>query len=176
VTAFIIDQTTGTLTEIAGSPFGAGTHPDSIAIDPTDTYAYVANEESASISEYALNITTGALTPVSGSPLSTVSSPESLAINPQGSFLYAANVTAANSIASYGITPSTGALSLATTAGAGAFPASIAVDNLGGFVYVANENTGNVSVYTANTATGALTPVAGSPFLSGAGARAIAID
>ncbi len=55
--------------------------------------------------------------------------------------------TAKNSIASFGITPSSGALTLAATAGAGTFPLSIAIDPLGQFVYVANANSANVSVY-----------------------------
>jgi 6-phosphogluconolactonase (cycloisomerase 2 family) len=99
-----------------------------------------------------------------------------VAVNPGGGVLYAANVTTANSIAAYAITPSNGTLTLASTVGAGTFPLSIVVDPLGEFVYAANENSANVSVYSVNAATGALTPVAGSPFAAGAGARSIAIE
>ena len=176
VTVFAIDSTTGALTEIAGSPFGAGVGADSVVIDPTGRYAYVANETAATISEYSINSSTGGLSAVPGSPLATGSSPESVAVNPQGSLLYAANVTSKNAVAAYGIAPSNGALTLATTASAGTFPLSIAVDPLGQFVYVANENSASVSVYSANATTGALTPVAGSPFAAQSGARSIAID
>ncbi len=58
---------------------------------------------------------------------------------------------------------------------AGTFPLSVVVDPLGQFVYAANDTTGDVSVYTVDATTGALTAVAGSPFLAGGGARSIAI-
>ena len=35
------------------------------------------------------------------------------------------------------------------------------------FIYMANLNSGNVFAYTVNTTSGALTPVAGSPFPAG---------
>ena len=68
--------------------------PCRIAIDPAGTFAYVANETAATVSEYSINASTAALTAVTGSPLATVSSPESLAVDPTGRYLYAANVTA----------------------------------------------------------------------------------
>jgi 6-phosphogluconolactonase (cycloisomerase 2 family) len=135
----------------------------------------VANETAATISAFSISSATGTLTPVSGSPFSTGSSPESLAVDPAGSFVYAANVTSKNEIAAYAITPSTGALTFGTAVGAGTFPLSVVVDPLGQFVYAANDTTSDVSVYTVNATTGALTAVAGSPFLSGGGARSIAI-
>jgi 6-phosphogluconolactonase (cycloisomerase 2 family) len=84
-------------------------------------------------------------------------------------------VTSKNEIAAYTITPSTGALTFGTAVGAGTFPLSVVVDPLGQFVYAANDTTGDVSVYTVDATTGALTAVARSPFLSGGGARSIAI-
>ena len=176
VTVFAIDSTTGALNTIAGSPFGAGAGADSIAIDPAGTFAYVANETAATISLYSINSSTGALTAVSGSPLSTVTSPESVAVDPTGRFVYAANVTAKNEIAAYSITPTTGGLTLGTTIAAGIFPLSVVVDPMGKFVYAANDNSATVSVYSADSVTGALTAVAGSPFPAGSGARSIAID
>ena len=41
----------------------------------------------------------------------------------------------------------------------------------GGFAYVANFASNDVSAYTIDTTTGALTPIAGSPFAAGAGAH-----
>jgi 6-phosphogluconolactonase (cycloisomerase 2 family) len=98
-----------------------------------------------------------------------------VAVNPAGSFLYAANVTSKNDLAAYAITPSTGAIALGSTVGAETLPLAVAVDPMGQFVYAANDGSADVSVYTVDSATGALTAVAGSPFASGSGARSIAI-
>jgi 6-phosphogluconolactonase (cycloisomerase 2 family) len=176
VTVFAIDGTTGALSSIAGSPFGAGAGADSIAITPAGTYAYVANETAATVWLYSLNTTTGSMTPVSGSPLSTASSPESVAVDPSGRFIFAANVTAKNEIATYIFAPTSGSLTLGTTAAAGVFPLFVVADPVSELVYAANDNSGTVSVYSLSSASGALTAVSGSPFTAGSGARSIAID
>jgi 6-phosphogluconolactonase (cycloisomerase 2 family) len=49
----------------------------------------------------------------------------------------------------------------------GTFPAGVAVDFSGKFLYTANESSNNVSGFTINSTTGALTPLAGSPFPAG---------
>jgi 6-phosphogluconolactonase (cycloisomerase 2 family) len=75
VSAFAIDSASGALTEVAGSPFAAGSNPYSIVIDPTGRFAFVAsttysaaNIGQATILAYSVNPATGALTPLSGSP------------------------------------------------------------------------------------------------------------
>jgi 6-phosphogluconolactonase len=175
VAVFAIDLGSGTLSNISGSPFGAGTGPISIAIDPTDTFAYVANEAAHTISEYSLNASTGALTGVSGSPIAMSSNPESLAADPAGRYIYAANVSAANQVASYSIAPTSGALTALSSLAAGSLPICIVVDPSGQFIYAVNYNSGDVSAYTVDAATGALAPVAGSPFAAGAQPHSMAI-
>lgn len=179
VSAFTIDYTTGLLTAVTGSPFtagGSGNETISLAIDPTDTFLYAANLKTATISAFSIGAGTGTLVPTSAPTLSTGSSAESLAVNPGGNFLYAANATADDEVAPYGITATTGALSVGTPVATGTFPVSVVVDPMGQFVYVANYDSGSVSVYAVSAADGALTPVKGSPFASGTGSRAIAID
>jgi 6-phosphogluconolactonase len=177
VTVLAIDGATGALTTgVSGSPFGGGSGAGavSIAIDPVGSFAYVANQTAATITAYSIDLTTGALK-ASGSPLSTSSAPQAIAVGPAAAnFVYAANVTSTNDVASYAIA-SDGALTWKSTAGAQSLPVAVAVDPSGLFVYVANQNSGNVSVFTVDAATGALTPT-GSPFLAGSGARSIAID
>jgi 6-phosphogluconolactonase (cycloisomerase 2 family) len=176
VTAMAIDAGTGSLTSIAGSPFGAGTGAVSIAIDPTGTFAYVANETAATISTFSVDSANGVLTPAAGSPLTTGSSPESLAVDPEGRFLYAANVTSKNEITDYAINSTSGAITAGSPIESGTFPLSIVIDPLGQFAYVANADSSDVSVYSIDATTGVLTPVAGSPFTAEAGSRSIAID
>src|SRR5258706_7872210 len=72
VSGYTIDATTGALTAIPGSPgspFAAGTHPFSVAVDPTGKFAYVANDGSNNVSGYTIDAATGALTTIPGSPL-----------------------------------------------------------------------------------------------------------
>jgi 6-phosphogluconolactonase (cycloisomerase 2 family) len=95
VAAFAINQTTGALTPIPGSPFttlgvaqirasltgefllGVAQIQDAGA-SATDTHIHV----------FSLNATTGVPTEVSGSPFATTSAPFDLAISPNGKFVY----------------------------------------------------------------------------------------
>jgi len=175
ISVFLIDTASGTLSVISGSPFAAGAGPISIAIDPTDAFAFVASNTAETITSYALNATTGALTPISGSPLAAGTNVEALTVDPTASYVFAANAQAANQVATFGITPATGALTLSSTATADSLPVAVAIDPSGQFLYAVNFNSGDVSAYTLS-ATGALTPVAGSPFAVGGQPHSIAID
>lgn len=68
VVAFTIDQTTGVLTAMAGSPFGVGDGAFAVAIDPSGQFLYVGNSYDGTISMFTRNPNTGALTTVPGSP------------------------------------------------------------------------------------------------------------
>jgi uncharacterized repeat protein (TIGR01451 family) len=95
-----------------------------------------------------------------------------------GNFAYVANAVS-NDVAGYTINVTTGALTAipGSTFPAGCGPASVAVDPTGKFAYVANsghwynsscvDNGSDVSGYTINATTGALTTIPGSPFLAG---------
>jgi 6-phosphogluconolactonase (cycloisomerase 2 family) len=49
ISAFVINDSDGALKPIPGSPFPvAGTGPNTMGIDPTDTFLYVANADSSS--------------------------------------------------------------------------------------------------------------------------------
>jgi len=84
-------------------------------------------------------------------------------------------------VSAYTINSSTGALTEITgspfaAGGAGALSFSVAVDPTGKFVYVANENSADVSAYTINSSTGALTEITGSPFASGTYPYSVTVD
>jgi 6-phosphogluconolactonase (cycloisomerase 2 family) len=68
VVAFTINQTTGALAAMAGSPFGAGGGAFPVAIDPSGQFLYVGNNSDGTLSMYTVNPNTGALTAVPGSP------------------------------------------------------------------------------------------------------------
>lgn len=80
LSAFSFDGSTGVLTPVAGSPFAAGTGPDSVRVDVTGEFIYVANGGSGNVSAYAINGATGALLAISGAPFTAGTDPVSMAI------------------------------------------------------------------------------------------------
>ena len=62
VSVFAIDQATGALTQIAGSPFAAGEAPLAIEIDDAGRLMYVPNSLSKTVTVYSLDSATGKLT------------------------------------------------------------------------------------------------------------------
>jgi 6-phosphogluconolactonase len=168
VSGYTINPSTGVLTEITGSPFSVptGSQPVSVAVDPSGKFVYVANHASGSdsVSGFTIAPGTGALTAIAGSPFSvpTGSQPSSVAVDPSGKFVYVANLVGNVS----GFTIGTGALTAIGSFAANTSSTSVAVDPSGKFVYVANQGRGsnrnfpgNVSGYTINSTTGALTPI-----------------
>jgi len=95
ISAYTIDQTTGALTPIAGSPFSAGQWPYSLAVDPTGHFAYVANAGSGDVYAFSIDNQTGALTQI-GSPLSAGTRPLSVVVDPWSQYVYTANTGSSN--------------------------------------------------------------------------------
>jgi 6-phosphogluconolactonase len=63
--------TNGTLSELTGSPYAAGTGVTGVILDTTGSYVYVANKGSNNISAFTLTPASGKLTAVAGSPFSS---------------------------------------------------------------------------------------------------------
>jgi len=180
VSAYTINSSNGKITALSGSPFGAGTTPNSVTVDPFGKFAYVANTGSTNISEYTIN-SNGTLSAVSGSPLSTVAAPLLVAVDPSGRFAFVGEDNA--TISAYAIDASTGALSLVTGSALTTtqLPTGAAVDPTGQFLYVTSAsfdgNSGYVCVYTIDLSTGVLTQITGSPFTNGINApSSVAMD
>jgi hypothetical protein len=104
--AFSIDQTTGALTAVPGSPYvfysqgppyvDAPFGPLNAVVAPSGDYVYAGgytisnlSQDIVSIFAFAVDPTSGALTPVAGSPYTLADfTPYKLAIHPNGKFLY----------------------------------------------------------------------------------------
>lgn len=116
----------GTLTPIAGSPYGAALAPVAGAVDPSGQFLYVADQNSNQISGYKIRAGTGTLTALSNSPYSTGIAPVFVAISPTNKFLYV-SCSGESGIAAFKIDPTSGDLIPASGAvPTGAFPAGIA--------------------------------------------------
>lgn len=177
--AYTIDQSTGALTSVTGSPFAATvTGSWTIAITPNDSYLYQlqastgASNSAASIYAYSVNQTSGALTPVSGSPFSAgtcgtvvpagtigVPGPDNMTIASAGKFMY-------DNCGIYSIDESTGAIAQVSSQGPGDWPV---IDPTGDFLWaITGDQTScfhcdeGVTTYSVNPTTGALTPVPNS--------------
>src|ERR1700687_1533342 len=184
----------GTLT-LSGTPTPAGFGPDAAVIDPSGKYLLVTNNLGNNVSVYSIDSSTGALSEVAGSPFPANANPAEILITPSGKFVYVTNpgigmVTA--------FTFSNGVLTQVSAtpavpgspyfSGKGAF--GLAVDGSERFLYVANpaasnpppfsSTTGYISGLNIDSATGALTPITGSPFTStvgaGTGPSALTVD
>ena len=155
-----------------------GNVPVWAVVDPTNHFVYVTNFADNTVSAFTLNTATGAIAVVPGAPFLAGTGPAAAAVDPSGTFLYVANQgtsTIAGSISGYKITPGTGVLtpvpgSPFTTSPTPLSPQQgIAVT--AGFVYVSNSNVNNintlannVSAFSFDPGTGALTQLATSPF------------
>jgi YVTN family beta-propeller protein len=177
VSMYTINPTTGALASI-GSPVAADFGAHSFAVDPLERFAYVANMGDldtgvgAGVSAYTINPSSGALTPIgmiddvpcgiAGSPSCA---PWSVAVDPSGKFAYVANEGgfAPTNVSMYTINATSGALTSMGVIAAGGRAVSVTVHPSGNFAYVADVSNGfagennDVSMYTINATTGALT-------------------
>jgi 6-phosphogluconolactonase (cycloisomerase 2 family) len=179
VSMYTIDTSSGLLTSV-GPPVTTGDFgADSVAVDPSGQFAYVANwgegNTAGSVSMYTVNGTTGALTstgtiqaPCAPPPSPGSCAPWAIALHPSGKFAYVANEGGftPTSVSMYAINPTTGDLTLIGTIPADGRAVAVAVDPSGKFAYVADggDNSDgskgvNVSMYTIDAATGVLTSI-----------------
>jgi len=184
VSGYSIDNTTGALSPVPGSPLAAGLLPGSVAVAPSNKFVYVANYSSNNISAYAVDGATGALIEVSGSPFVAGFAPRSVAIDPSGKFAYVACDSSHDNVWAYTIDATTGALTLVPGSPydmapnlieAGWNASAVATDPSGKFLYVVNQAT-SVVTYKIDSNTGALTVVSSSLYNPGAQPSTMAVD
>jgi 6-phosphogluconolactonase (cycloisomerase 2 family) len=167
IQGFIISST-GTLTEMAGSPFLLSGTPSGLAMHPTGKFVYGASDSGLQILDR--NTTTGTLTlrGVFNTPK------RQLALNPAGTFL-AATEASGNGISQFNIDPNSGnATAVLTDQNVPASsPNGIVADPLGNFFAVtevtdSSTQAGGISTLSLTTAGGTqLVKTTGSPFASG---------
>ncbi|MCU1296312.1 MAG: hypothetical protein JWO91_590 [Acidobacteriaceae bacterium] len=191
VAAFTIDQTSGALTSVPGSPFVDPTYsgctqfchesPTDVAVDPQGKYVYAVLGIEDGIAGFRIDQSTGALTDLTGSPY-----PEqyfctgnicnyswTMSIDPSGKFFYVSN-TESNDFSIFKLNESTGvptyAENTANTQGGICVPYTVNVDPSGSFVYNLGTTscgppwTNAVLGFAINQGNGSLTSVPGSPF------------
>ncbi len=188
IDTFSINATGGALTAVGSpTPIGATLNGGGdVAIDPAGKFLYATDLSASDVVAFTINSSTGALTAV-GSPVATSSTPAGARVDPSGKFLYVSNTEDPNGgISAYTIDSVSGALTpvsgspfpiqLGTFPG----PVDLAFHPSGQFLYVSLLGSTSYNQYVAafsiDGTSGALTPVTGSPFLSGLGPLGIAVD
>ena len=172
ISPFSIDSSSGALTPIkAGIINSGGQSPAAILVHPTLPVLYVMNQGSSTVVTYAVNTTSGLLTQTAVTSLGTQTLPLDMEIDPLGRFLYVANGDTLN-VSAFRI-GANGALKEVPGSpfGGPAFPVALSVDPQSRFLFVGSTPEGtsgsppsSIFAYTIDAASGALTPVANSPF------------
>lgn len=175
ISGYTINQSTGQLTAIAGSPFGGSsvTDPWAIVITPTNSYLYELQAQNAGkLFGYSIDQTSGALTPLSGSPFSTgscgtmvapgtvgIPGPDNMTIASAGKFMY-------DNCGIYSIDESNGAIAQVSGSGPGDWPV---ISPAGDLLWAITGDQQacfhcdiGITTYQVNASTGALTAVPNS--------------
>ncbi len=178
VAGFTIDQTSGQLTLIPGSPFAAGAGAGAIpAFSSNGQFVYVINQTANTVSGYAITPVTGVLTKVGTADAPTGTKPTWIVFTPNGKFAYVSNSTSGN-ISEYSVNTD-GSLTGSGTIGAGDGAADLTIDATGTHLYCPNKATGGtgstISVYSVDQTTGLLTQV-GTNVPSGPAPFLVTID
>src|SRR5208282_2823031 len=194
VSMYAINPTTGALASIGPPVPSNDDFTDSVTVDPSGKFAYVASSGDAETSDgsvaiYSINATTGALTSTTGGIVGTGinGTPEffnSMTFDPSGKFAYAAEGGAfpaggfgsSSSVSMFTVNSTTGALTSIGTIAAGAGPDSVAVDPAGKFAYVTNFGSNDVSMYTIDATTGALASIGTGTIAAGTSPDSVAVD
>jgi 6-phosphogluconolactonase (cycloisomerase 2 family) len=169
--AFSINQTTGALTTLLGSPFSTGnlSLPVGLASPAGSSLLYAAG--AGNVDGFAVS-STGTPTALSQSPFPSGTN-LFLAVDPSGKFLYTSVDDPPGGVFAFTI-DSTGALT-EVQGSPFTIPGQTALDSqpygivdTGSYVYVALSATNQIAAFSIVGSTGALTPVPGSPFSAGA--------
>jgi len=171
ISGYAVDNTSGALSGVVGSPFLGPSGPRDSVVELLGKFLYVSNGGTNGVSAFAIDSATGTLVTISGSPFAGGSGPRGIALHPSGKFLYTAN-RSSNDVSGYAIDTDSGALTpvpgspfaIPPEGDSQPGPQQLTVDPTGRFLYVSDHLTGDISGFTINASTGALTMISGSPF------------
>jgi YD repeat-containing protein len=180
ISVFSINASSGALSPVTNSPFIVSGTADSIVVDPTDRFVYVTYDSNV-IDGFAFDSTSGALVELSDAPYTASENFLTfVTVDPSGRYVYASGGTGiiGSDILVFSLNSSTGSLTsvgnIPSAAGSHELAiskGSSAVTFSPQFAYVANAGgtnaANNISGYSINTSTGALSPLADSPFTEG---------
>jgi YVTN family beta-propeller protein len=156
----------GTLAPMSTPTVVSGSSPDSLVVDPTGHYLYVANMGDNNLGQYTIN-PDGSLTAMTVATIPTGVRPFSVVVDPTAKYVYVANQTD-NTISEYTIGAG-GALTVmaGSPVAAGMSVSSVTVDPTGKYLYAANRGTTTISQYNISPTDGSLSPMTAPTAASG---------
>jgi 6-phosphogluconolactonase len=159
------DAARGTLVpnEPAFATVPPGSGPRHFSFHPGGKFAYVINELGSTVTAFAYDAARGVLTPIQ--TITTLPAgfqgtnyPAEVLVHPSGKFLYGSN-RGHDSIAVFAIDPAKGTLTAVEHVSTqGKWPRNFGIDPSGGYLAVANANSGNVVIFKIAARTGGLKP------------------
>jgi 6-phosphogluconolactonase (cycloisomerase 2 family) len=180
VVGYTINPANGNLTSAVGSPYAADSQPYSISLDTQNQILYAINNQTNDISTFRVSPTTGVLTGLHTAPGYATSGTGgiiplgpggplgglSVLVDPQApNFVYAGSDQVPNGLVDSFTATAGGVLSAPTPTGAGNDPFYMTIDPTGTLLFAPQLFENDIWVYDISV-TGALTPVAGAPFLN----------
>src|ERR1700743_46507 len=163
ISAFVNDST-GNLTPVSGSPFSSPGSPWGMAASPDKKFLYVSSLQNATVTGFSINHATGKLTALNCAAATTDAQPTRITITPAGRFLFTSNQ--AGSISGFSIDTITGCLTAVSTTATDSTARGLTVERTGKFLYIA---TGGGRDAFSIAATGRLTRLPAAGFDSGTG-------
>ncbi|WP_432025084.1 lactonase family protein [Streptomyces parvus] len=165
VYTYTLDESAGTLTEVARAALAPGSGPRHLAFHPGGRFAYLACELDNTLVVCAYDPATGTLTPGPGQSTGTGSGtgyPAQPVVTGDGAYVYLAN-RGPNSLTRYAVEDDGAALRLLDTVPVGGdWPRQLALSPDGSFLFAANQRSSTVTVFGIGP-DGSLTAV-GDPF------------
>lgn len=155
--------------------------PVAIAVAPTTSFLYVADQQQNLVFTFQINSNTGVLSSNPTQPaVPTGAAPTALAMDSAGTLLYVPNrdsesvsgftISADNSLTPGSLTPIAASFTTAIS------PVAAAVDPSGQYLYVVAKDSNAVSAFKIKGVIGTLSPLSGSPYNTGPAPDAIAIS
>jgi hypothetical protein len=187
VLGYTMNVASGALTAVPGAPPLTDIGPSQPVVDRSRHFLYTANNGAGDISAFSVDPATGALSALPGSPFPTGGNPSGMLIYPTANFAYLSAMSD-NNIVAYSIDPATGALAAlpGSPYATGAEPSAPLLHPSGRFLYTLNDESGaagprafaidDISGFTIDGTTGALTPIPGSPFALGWQSSSLTFD
>ena len=175
VYAYSINQSTGALTAVSGSPFSSPAHFGNggpIAIDPAGKFLFSSNSVGAIVS-FTINAQTGVLMPGVAQVITDSNQPIFLLVDPTGKFLVASNHadTSGGGFSVFSIDSTTAVLTPVSGSPFTFFqntgPQQIVLNSSGTVLDAALSNSQQVAALDFDSTTGKLTAIQGSPYPAG---------
>jgi 6-phosphogluconolactonase (cycloisomerase 2 family) len=158
--AFTVDQNSGALTPISGSPYPGASGPLDVAVDQATKFAYVSNS-GGEIQAFSIDPSTGALTPLSPTAVfpSGGQFAHTIVFDHTGNFLYTGNINS-NNVSGFQVNHTTGALTAVQGSpfATGNQPEGVTLHPTAQFLYVSDFGDNNIARFAIDNTTGQLTP------------------